>query len=53
MYHTSNPVRFLPRGAVDTTKNPGEDAVFNYKTQKASLEMFQIAVAIVGLYDIF
>ena len=53
VYHTSNPARFLPKGAVNTTKKPGEDAVFNYNTQKASLEMFQIAIAIVGLYDIF
>lgn len=53
MYQTSNPTRFLPKGAVNTTKNPGEDAVFNYSTQKASLEMLQIAIAIVGLYDIY
>tara|TARA_R110001592_G_scaffold96331_4_gene276748 strand:+ start:58299 stop:59009 length:711 start_codon:yes stop_codon:yes gene_type:complete len=53
IYNNSNPTRFLPKGAVNTTKNPGEDAVFNYNIQKASLQMFQIAIAIVGLNGTF
>ncbi|WP_460516121.1 hypothetical protein [Cyclobacterium sediminis] len=48
-YNSSVPFRFLPKGAVETTKSPGENAVFHYNTQRSSLEIVQIAIAVVGI----
>jgi hypothetical protein len=48
-YTSSLPFLFLPKRGVETTKKPGENAVFHYNTKRSNIEMVQIAIAVVGI----